>query len=81
MMHDADVGGEGCGGDGFATASVAQHIPALALVHVALEVNTYHVAALCQRQGRVVHLDAENLATRHSAFVCRRLHEHNGFSV
>lgn len=46
MMHDADVGSEGGGGDSFPTARVAEDIPALALVHVALEMNTYHVAAL-----------------------------------
>ncbi len=63
-MNDADVGGEGGGGESFAAARVTEDVSSSAFLQVALETHSNHVTALRYRQRRVVHLDADNLVTR-----------------
>ena len=64
MVNYADVGSEGCGDRRLAISRVAQDIASLALIDVALEVHADDIAALREKQRRVMHLDAEHLQTK-----------------
>jgi hypothetical protein len=64
MVDYADVRHErGCQ-KGFAVACVTDYVAALTFVHVTFEVDADNITALGNREGSMVHLNAENLNAR-----------------
>ena len=61
MVHYAHVRSECSRYNTFAAARVAEDVTAFAFVNVALEVHAHDIAALCNIEGSVVHLDANDL--------------------